>query len=59
MNGLVTRRIMVNDQPVELWESPDAPFDATSQALARYAVTGAWIALFNALALRSAILRAE
>jgi len=59
MNGLVMRRIMVDGQTLELWESPDATFDPTNQALARYAGAGDWIALFNALALRDAPLRAE
>lgn len=59
MNELVTRRIMVRGQALELWDSPDASFEATHQALAYYASVGAWIAVFNGLALRSATLRRE
>ncbi len=59
MNALVTRRIMVGDQVVELWESPDAAFDLTLPALRRYAASGAWVMLFNALALQNTPLLAE
>jgi hypothetical protein len=59
MEGLVTRRIVVRGQAVELWESPDTPFDATRPALAHYAASGAWVTLFNALALTAVSLQAE
>ena len=59
MNAIATRHIMLGDQPVEVWESPDVPFDSTRHAIRSYAASGAWIMLFNALALRTAPLRAE
>jgi hypothetical protein len=59
MNALATRQIILGDQAVEVWESPDVPFDSTRQALRCYAASGAWVLLFNALTLRSAPLRAE
>ena len=59
MIPLETRRIIVGGQPVELWESPDVRFDLTPLALRRYLLSGAWVTLFNALALRSAPLRTE
>lgn len=59
MNAFATRQIILNDQAVEVWESPDVPFDSTRQALRCYAASGAWVTLFNALALRNAPLRAE
>ena len=59
MQALATRRILVGHEVVEVCESPDARIDATAAALQRYARAGAWIALFNALVLRSAPLRAE
>ena len=59
MQALTTRRILVGHEVVEVWESPDARIDATTAALDRYARTGDWIALFNALVLRSTPLRAE
>ena len=59
MDNLVMRRIVVRNQMVELWENPDGAVELTQQALARYAASGAWITLFNALTLRLAPLRAE
>ena len=59
MNTIETHRIIVGDKTVEVWESPDAAFDATNRALRRYANSGEWIALFNALTLRTAPLWAE
>ena len=59
MNTLETRRIIVGDKTVEVWESPDVAFDATTHALRHYANAGEWVALFNALTLRTAPLRAE
>ena len=59
MNPITTRRILVGSQLVDVWESPDAPFDATVPALRHYAASGAWVTLFNALALQSAPLQAE
>lgn len=59
MNRVPTRRIMVDGAALELWESPDAGFDCTPEALRRYARYGAWVTLFNALTLQSAPLRAE
>ena len=58
MNGLGTRRIIVDGKALELWENPDASFDCTPGALRRYVRNGAWVTLFNALTLGSA-LRAE
>jgi hypothetical protein len=59
MNRLVTRRIMVGEQALELWDNPDGSFEATHQALAYYASVGAWIASFDGLALRFATLRPQ
>ena len=59
MSPLETRRIFVGGQAVELWESPDVRFDLTPMALRRYLLRGAWVTLFNALALQGAPLRAE
>ena len=59
MSPLETRRIVVGGQAVELWESPDAPFDLTPMALRRYLLRGAWVTLFNALALQSAPMREQ
>lgn len=59
MSPLETRRIFVAGQAVELWESPDVRFDLTPMALRRYLLLGAWVTLFNALALQGAPLRAE
>ena len=47
-----TRRIMLGDQAVELWESPDVCFELTPMALRLYVMRGAWVTLFNALAMR-------
>ena len=59
MTRVRTRRLMVDGAALELWESPDASFDCTPEALRRYARYGAWVTLFNALTLQSAPLRAE
>ena len=59
VDTLVMRRIVVHGQALELWENPDDSFDWTQPAQARYAAAGAWTALFNALTLRTAPLRAE
>jgi hypothetical protein len=58
MKGLGTRRIIVDGKALELWENPDACFECTPDALRRYVRYGAWVTLFNALTLESA-LRAE
>jgi len=57
MSPLETRRIVVGGQTVEIWESPDVRFDLTPMALRRYLLRGAWVTLFNAIALQSAPLR--
>jgi hypothetical protein len=54
-----TRRIYVGGQAVELWESPDVRFDLTPMALRLYLLRGAWVTLFNAIALKGARLHAE
>jgi hypothetical protein len=59
MRPLETRRIIVGGQTIEVWESPDVRFDLTPLALRRYVMRGAWVTLFNALALQSAPLRTE
>jgi hypothetical protein len=59
MNALATRRILVGRHLVEIWESPEVPFDVTLPALRHYAASGAWVALFNALALQGTPLRSE
>jgi len=43
---------MLGDQAVELWESPDVCFELTPLALRLYVMRGAWVTLFNALAMR-------
>jgi hypothetical protein len=57
MSPLETRQVIVGGQTVEIWESPDARFDLTPMALRRYLLRGAWVTLFNAIALQSAPLR--
>jgi hypothetical protein len=59
MSPLGTRRIVVGGQALEYWESPDVPFDLTPMALRRYLLRGAWVTLFNALALQSAPVREQ
>jgi hypothetical protein len=59
MNTVLTRRVMIRGEAVELWESPDTSFDATGHALARYTASGDWVAVFNVLTLQSTPLRAE
>ena len=59
MNALATRRVLVARHLVEMWESPEAPFDTTLPALRHYLASGAWVTLFNALALQSTPLQAE
>ena len=52
MSRVETRRIMLGNQAVELWESPDVCFELTPLALRLYVMRGAWVTLFNALAMR-------
>ena len=52
MSRVETRRIMLGNQAVELWESPDVCFELTPLALRLYLMRGAWVMLFNALAMR-------
>jgi hypothetical protein len=59
MSPRETRRIFVGGQAVELWESPDVRFDLTPMALRLYLMRGAWVTLFNAIALKGARLQAE
>jgi hypothetical protein len=59
MNSFSMRRMVIGDQAVEVWESPDVAFEATIPALARYAASEDWVGVFNVLTLRSAPLRAE
>ena len=59
MSPSETRRIFVGGQAIELWESPDVRFDLTPMALRSYLLRGAWVTLFNAIALQSARLQAE
>ena len=59
MNTFFTRRVMIRGQAAELWESPDTAFDTTGRALARYAASEDWVAVFNVLTLGSTPLRAE
>jgi hypothetical protein len=59
MSPLETRQIIVGGQMVELWESPDVRFDLTPLAIRRYLLRGAWVTLFNALALQGAPLQTE
>jgi hypothetical protein len=59
MNELATRRVLVGHHLVEMWESPDAPFDTTLPALRHYVVSGSWVTLFNALVLQGTPLQPE
>ena len=59
MQPLAMRRILVGREVVELWESPDARFDATARGVERYTAAEQWVTLFNALTLRTTRLRAE
>jgi len=54
MSPIETRRIMLEGQPVEIWESPDVCFELTPLALRLYVMRGAWVTLFNALTMRGA-----
>jgi len=53
MRPIEMRRITLAGQTVELWESPDVRFELTPLALRLYLVRGAWVTLFNALAMRA------
>jgi hypothetical protein len=46
-------RLFVGGQLVEVWENPDFPFRCTSEDIERYAESGHWILLFNAMMLAS------
>jgi hypothetical protein len=59
MSSFSTRRVMIRNQAMDLWESPDGTFDATSRDLARYAAAEDWVAVFNVLTLWSTPPRAE
>lgn len=59
MNTILTRRVMIQGQAVELWESPDSPFDPTGRGLAYYAAREDWIAIFNVLTLHATPAHAE
>ena len=54
MSPIETRRIMLEGQAVEIWESPDVCFELTPLALRLYVMRGAWVTLFNALTMRGA-----
>ena len=54
MSPVETRRIVLGGQTVELWESPDVCFELTPMALRLYLLRGAWVTLFNALAIQGA-----
>jgi hypothetical protein len=54
MSPVETRRIVVGGQMVEVWESPDVCFELTPAALRSYLLRGAWVTLFNALAIQGA-----
>jgi hypothetical protein len=59
MSTFSTRRVVIRNQAMDLWESPDGTFGATSRDLARYAAAEDWVAVFNVLTLWSTPLRAE
>jgi hypothetical protein len=46
-------RLFVSGQQIELWENPEAPFGFAPEDLESYAMAGEWVALFNAVMLRS------
>jgi hypothetical protein len=41
----------VSGQPVELWENTETPFGWSDEELEKYAASGDWESLFNALVL--------
>lgn len=53
------RQNLATGSPVEVWENPDHPFTGTTADLHRYAASGDWVMLFNAMILTYAVLRAE
>jgi hypothetical protein len=53
------RQTLAPGTPVEVWENPDHPFTGTTADLHRYAASGDWVMLFNAMILTYAVLRAE
>jgi hypothetical protein len=46
-------RLFVGGQLVEVWENPDFPFRCSSEDIEKYAESGHWVLLFNALSLAS------
>jgi hypothetical protein len=60
MDTLGTRQhFFLDGQPIEYWENPDLPFRCTADDLQRYATSGEWILLFNALTLLGSPVAAE
>jgi len=46
-------QLFVGGQLVEVWENPDFPFRCSSEDIEKYAESGYWVLLFNALMLSS------
>ena len=46
-------QLFVGGQLVEVWENPDFPFRCSSEDIEKYAESGHWVLLFNALMLSS------
>lgn len=44
-------RVLFSGQVIEIWDDPVAPFGCDRESLERYAASGDWVMLFNALAL--------
>ena len=60
MDTLGTRQhFFLDGEPIEYWENPDLPFRCTADDLKRYATSGDWVLLFNALTLLGSPLSAE
>ena len=51
--------MFVSEQLVELWEHPEVPFGWSHECLEGYLERGAWVLLFNAVALTAGQPRAE
>jgi hypothetical protein len=52
-------RLFVGGQLVEVWENPDFPFRCTSDDIEKYAESGHWVLLFNAMMLASQLRQSD
>jgi hypothetical protein len=46
-----TTRVFYSGQVIEIWDDPATPFGCDRESLERYAASGDWVMLFNALVL--------